>query len=193
MKMFCVLLAIGILLISGTDASYAQFKQDTKRSLFSDVKAFETGDALMVLIVEDMQADNGASTNESRSTKMEAGANVGTSSSSTNIDAGLGTGNSHKATGSNSRSEKIRSRLSARVVSVEANGNLKIEGKRSAKIDGEVQTITIQGVVRPVDIRPDNTVYSYNILDLSLEITGDGNITKTQEPGLITKFLRMLF
>lgn len=193
MKRICVIITIGILFILGTDASYAQFKQDTKRSLFSDVKAFEIGDALMVLIVEDMQADNGASAAESRSTELGVSASGGTSSKSTTVSAGVGSTNDFNGKGANSRTEKIRTRLSARVVAVEANGNLKIEGKRSATIDGEVQTVTIQGIVRPVDIKSDNTIYSYNVLDLSLVIKGEGNISKTREPGLFTKFIRLLF
>jgi len=70
---------------------------------------------------------------------------------------------------------------------------LKIEGKRTTKVNGETQTIIIQGVVRPVDVSPNNSIYSYNILDLTLFIEGDGSVSKTTEPGLITKFLRLLF
>ncbi|MFW5663365.1 MAG: flagellar basal body L-ring protein FlgH, partial [Bacteroidota bacterium] len=95
--------------------------------------------------------------------------------------------------GSTSRNENIRSTLSARVIGVEDNGNLEIEGKRTTKVNNETQTIIIRGVVRPVDVRPDNSVYSYNILDLTLMIEGDGIVSEVQEPGLITKFLRLLF
>ena len=76
---------------------------------------------------------------------------------------------------------------------MEDNGNLIIEGKRTTKVNGETQYVTIKGVVRPVDVRPDNSVYSYSILDLTLLIDGDGSVSEYQEPGLITKFLRMLF
>ena len=105
----------------------------------------------------------------------------------------LGTGTQHDASGKTSRSEKIRARLSARVLEVVDNGNLKIEGKRTTKVNGETQTIIIQGVIRPVDVRPDNSIYSYNILDLSLTIDGEGTVSEIQEPGLLTKFFRILF
>ena len=83
--------------------------------------------------------------------------------------------------------------LPLRVIDLEENGNLIIEGKRTTKVNGETQYVTIKGVVRPVDVRPDNSVYSYSILDLTLLIDGDGSVSEYQEPGLITKFLRMLF
>lgn len=173
----------------------AQFKpqEQSLRSLFSDVKAFQVDDAIMVYIVEDTQADNNASTEERKSTELSGGMGLSTGTSNTNISGNLGTGNNFRGSGRTTRNEKIRSRLSARVVEVQPNGNLLIEGKRTTKVNGETQTITIRGIVRPVDVNSDNSVYSYNIMDLTLLIEGDGTISKTQEPGLITRFLRILF
>lgn len=188
------IIAVGMLLLIGMDAIYAQFVQNSSRSLFSDVKAFKVGDAIMVLIMEDTQADNGATTNQNRSTDLSGSATAsGGSSSSPLGSVGINTGNNFKAQGNTGRTESIRSRLSARVTEVEQNGNLKIEGKRTTQVNGETQTIVIRGVVRPVDVTPGNSIYSYNILDLTLLIEGKGSVTETQEPGLITKFLKILF
>jgi flagellar L-ring protein FlgH len=187
-----IILSILILLLSGVSAQ-AQFKQESSRSLFSDVKAFQEGDALMVLIMEETQAQNSASTAESRDTDIGGGLKAGSGSSGVDVNAGIGTSNDFKASGTNTRSETIKSRLSVRVISVESNGNLSIEGRRTTQIDGETQTIVIKGIIRTVDIRPDNSIYSYSILDLTLIIEGEGNIKEIQEPGLITKFLRFLF
>lgn len=175
----------------------AQFKsqEQSLRSLFSDVKAFQVDDAIMVYIVEDTQADNNATTSEDKSIELggKIGLSTGTSGSNVNINGSIGTNNNFRGSGRTTRNEKIRSRLSARVVQVQPNGNLLIEGKRTTKVNGETQTITIRGIVRPVDVNSDNSVYSYNIMDLTLFIEGDGTVSKTQEPGLITKFLRILF
>jgi flagellar L-ring protein precursor FlgH len=179
--------------IFGIQPAAAQFIQNSSRSLFSDVKAFQAGDAIMVLIVEDTQADNEASIASERGTELSLGLDARAGSSGTSVDGGLETGNNFSGRGRTSRSESIRSRLSARVVEVVDNGNLSIEGTRTTKINGETQTIEIKGIVRPVDVLPNNSVYSYNILDLTLKIEGDGSVTETQEPGLITKFLRLLF
>jgi len=172
----------------------AQFIQNSSRSLFSDVKAFKVSDAIMVLIMEDTQANNSASTSDSRSTDLKGTLSAGSGSKSFDGSIGAGTANTFKGSGANERTETIRSKLSARVVQVDnQSGNLVIEGKRTTKVNGETQTIIIKGIVRPVDVLPDNSVYSYNILDLTLLIDGDGNITKVQEPGLFTKFFRLLF
>lgn len=186
-------ISLYILFFMATIAVQAQFQQNTARSLFSDVKAYRQGDAITILITESVDANHSSNQQEERSTGIGGSANAGAAGGSVGGSADLGTKNSFSGRGSTARSESIKSKLSARIVEVDSNGNLSIEGKRTTKINGEQQTITIKGYIRPVDILPNNAVYSYNILDLSLIIEGDGNISKTNEPGLITKFLRMLF
>lgn len=170
-----------------------QFIQNNSRSLFSDVKAFKVGDAVTVLIMEETQADNTAATKDSRSTDVGGSISGNLNRNTFNTGGDLSTSTAFSGSGQTSRRENIRSRISARVTKIDEAGNLFIEGKRTTKINGEKQTITISGTVRPVDILPNNSVYSYNILDLTLIIEGDGSVSKIQEPGLITKFLRILF
>ena len=157
------------------------------------MKAIQEGDALTILIIEDTEANNGATTETSRSSELSAGLKGSGGSKSTEISGGISSGNTFSGKGSTTRSEKIRSKLSARVTGVDEFGNLQIEGTRTTKVNGENQKISIKGSVRPVDVMNNNSVYSYNILDLTLLIDGDGTVSKIQEPGLITKFLRILF
>lgn len=192
MKKMMLIFAV-LFLICIVDAN-SQFIQNSSRSLFSDVKAFQAGDAIMVLIVEDMQANNSAVTENGRSSSLSGGFGASTGSGTgTNVSGNLGTGTDFKGQGQTTRKESIKSKLSARVVEIVDNGNLRIEGTRTTKVNGETQTIIIRGIVRPVDVRSDNSVYSYSILDLTLFIEGDGSVSEIQEPGLLTKFFRLLF
>ena len=188
-----ILFAVIFILLISPKNGVAQFVQNNSRSLFSDVKAFRAGDALMILIMEETQANNGATTKDSRSSELSGGLEAGAGGSSFGADVTLGTGNKFNGEGQTTRQEKIKSRLTAKVTAVDSTGNLQIEGKRTTKINGETQTIILKGIVRQVDISPDNSVYSYNIMDLSLTIDGLGTVTDAQEPGFITKFLRFLF
>ncbi|HPD32947.1 MAG TPA: flagellar basal body L-ring protein FlgH [Bacteroidota bacterium] len=175
----------------------SQFMENASRSLFSDIKANKVGDAVVVLIIEETQADNTATTSNGRSTTLsgQASGQVGNTTTSTGGSAqgSLGAGTNFKGNGTTTRKETIKSKLSARVMQVDSNGNLRIQATRKTKVNGENQLITLEGWVRPIDISSDNTVPSYNIMDLNLIIEGDGSISKIQEPGLITKFLRILF
>lgn len=183
------LVAAGLLACASAAEAQVNTQQVIRRSLFSDQKAFAAGDAVTIAIVEDVQANNNASTTDSRSTDLGASVDINGSPAG----GGIGTENTFRGQGATTRNERVRSKLSARVVEVDANGNLRIEGKRTTKINGETQTVTISGVVRVADIRSDNSVFSYNIMDLTLFFEGEGSVSTVQEPGLITKFLRMLF
>lgn len=188
------LLLILIIVISGMTKLNAQFIQNSGQSLYSDVKAYKEGDALMIYIVEDFQANNNSEMDNGRNTKLGVNLDLGLNIlGSANANGGVSHDNDFKSGGETSRNERIRTKLSVRVTAVEDNGNLKIEGTRTTKINGETQKIRIQGVVRPVDVHADNSIYSYNILDLTLLIEGEGQISEVHEPGLISKFMRFLF
>ena len=94
----------------GREATFCQFIQNSSRSLFSDVKAFQEGDAITVLIIEDTQADNGASTSEARNNELSGGISAGTSDANFKGELGLNVGNTFRASGQNTRKEKIRSK-----------------------------------------------------------------------------------
>jgi flagellar L-ring protein precursor FlgH len=106
---------------------------------------------------------------------------------------GIGTGNSFKGEGSTSNTGSLRAKISVRVDSVLANGNLVINGKRTIIVNGEEQVITLSGIVRPSDIQADNSVYSYNISDARIAFEGSGIVSHAQGPGWITKLLHWLF
>ncbi len=171
----------------------AQMQTYTQRSLFSDYKASKVGDIVTILIVEQVQAANAANTREGTDTQIGASAQAGLTGTTVQPTATIRTVDELTGIGETNRRETIRARFSAQVIAVDSNGNLKIQGKRTTKINGETQTITITGIVRPADLSADNTVYSTKIANMVLTIEGDGIVSETKEPGLITKFLRILF
>lgn len=188
----CVLITLNI--ANSQQTNQRKFDNVRQRSLISDYKAMGVGDAIKVLIVEETEAGNSTGTTEGRNSGLTAEAGVAVDKS-TNIavNGNIGTGNNFKSNGVNTRKETIRSQLTAKVVGEDERGNLIIEGKRKTKVDGEEQTITLKGLVRSADIRSDNSIYSYNIMDLELSVEGEGNASKMKQPGLFTKFFRLLF
>jgi flagellar L-ring protein precursor FlgH len=171
----------------------SQFLQNASRSLFSDVKANKIGDAVLILIVEETKANNSANTDTKRESKYDGSVGFEAGTSGGTYSGNIGTGNKISGTGETNRNETIKSKLTAKVIEIDEVGNLKIQATRTTKINGEQQTITLEGLIRPVDINSENMVYSYNIMNLTLIIQGDGSLSEVQEPGLITKFLRYLF
>ena len=50
-------------------------------------------------------------------------------------------------------------------------------------INGEKQTIKISGVIRPYDISPENTVYSYQLANLKILYDKDGEDVNSLKKG----------
>ena len=192
-KLLVLFLCFNSAILVSQEYNTRRFENIRQRSLISDFKALGVGDAVRVLIVETTEALNSAGTTEARNSRLNAGVGAGYQQSSVSADASMGTGNNFEGRGSNTRRETIRSQLTARVIDEDERGNYVIEGMRKTKVDGEDQTIILRGVIRAADIRPDNSVFSYNIMDLELSVEGEGNATKMQKPGLFTRFFRMLF
>ena len=178
--------------------STVQFAQNMRRnaqySLFSDNKAAQLGDAVTIVVLESTQASNNSETSAGRASDLgfSAAGAVGTTSTPS-ADISLGTKNDFKGTGSTQTTGSIRTKISAVVDSVLANGNMIIRGSKKITINGEEQTVNIKGVIRQSDINADNSVYSYNISSAEITFEGNGMIDSAQKPGLLTKLFHWLF
>ncbi|AFH50216.1 Flagellar basal body L-ring protein [Ignavibacterium album JCM 16511] len=171
-----------------------EMRKNAAYSLFSDEKAARVGDAITIIVVESSIASNNAETKSGRETNLSfdlSGQLDKTKLPSGSLD--IGSGNDFKGSGSTKTSGVIQTKISATIDSVLANGNLIIRGSKKITINGEEQLISIKGIVRTSDVRADNSVLSYNISDAEITFEGNGIVSDVQSPGLLTKFLRMLF
>jgi flagellar L-ring protein FlgH len=185
----CVLTAGCVITMQAQD-----MRQNYNRSLFADQKANHVGDAVTILVVETSSASNDSKKSASRKSDLSLAASASSGSKSlADATAGIGTGNAFQGTGSTESNGSVRAKISARVDSLFANGDLWISGKRTISINGEDQLINISGIVRPSDIQADNSVYSYNISDAVIVFSGKGMVNDSQEPGWLTKFFHWIF
>jgi len=169
-------------------------RENNNRSLFSDQKANRVGDALTVLVVEASSASSDARTQTSRESNLSL-ASSGKSGSKSLLDVGasIGTGNTFKGAGATESNGSVRAKISARVDSLYSNGDLWISGSRIITINGDEQVIKISGIVRPTDVQPDNSVYSYSIASAVIVFQGKGIVNQNQEPGWLTKVFHWIF
>ena len=163
-------------------------------SLFADQKATKLGDAITIIVVESSLATNNAEKNTGKSSDLGLG--VGGQFSGKDIpkvDFNVGTNNEFNGNGSTRTTGVIQAKISATIDSVLTNGNLVINGSKRLIINGEEQIISIKGIVRATDVRPDNSVLSYNISNAEIAFEGSGLIQDSQSPGWLTKFLHWIF
>jgi len=167
--------------------------ETSKSTLFSDKKASRVGDILQVHIIEKTSATNKATTRSSRD--INAIVNNQLSADRSNVThLGFGGGRNFKGNGQTSRSEKFQATVSAMVVEVLPNGQLKIEGQRQMKINDAMQYVQVAGTVRPEDINYDNSIISSKMANARIVYDGNGSLDKVQRTGgIFGKGLEMLW
>ncbi|MDR3038040.1 MAG: flagellar basal body L-ring protein FlgH [Candidatus Adiutrix sp.] len=178
---------------------------DDSLNIFADAKARRVGDIITINIVENSRASKNATTSTGRQNSIQANTDallgyenptnvplIGGIFSSLNyqpnIGVDVGYNSSFSGSGTTNRTENMNARLSARVIQVLPNGNLVIRGSQEILVNNERQYITVQGVVRPNDISADNTVLSTYIADARIDYSGQGDISRKQREGWLSRF-----
>ncbi len=155
---------------------------------FRDPRASRKGDLLTVHIGIDDRATLNSTSNRSR--KSSADGKVGLNldwmqtpkadlSGTANVDSNT----SSAGQGTTARSERIDLSVAAMVTRVMPNGSLLIEGSQEVEVNFEQRVLHVSGLVRPVDISPDNSISYEKIAEARISYGGEGRISEVQQPG----------
>jgi len=155
-------------------------------NLPSDDKARNVNDSIIINVVEQTTAEGDTSVKSARTF---------TASSSISALGGLVKANNGlqnifspqssqalNGAAQTSSDSSFSTSLAAQVVSVLANGYLVIEAVRHMDMNNQRQTLLVHGVVRPSDIAVDNSVYSYQIFNLEVQLIGKGVLSDGVRP-----------
>ena len=189
-------LLIRLILIAFLNAFNTVNANEVKqRSIYTDIKANGVGDLITVYIVEDSRASNKAKTvtEKKTSAKTEGTAGMGPLDF---IPLWGASGSDELKFDGKGQTEKIgmlRAKMTVTVIAVKENGDLIIEGNRVVTINNEKETLFLSGIVRPRDVRDDNTIYSYQIANAQISSKSKGTITNGQRPGFITRLINWIF
>ncbi len=141
-----------------------------------DVRAGEVNDIVTIVVNEAASAVVSGTSNSSRKSSANAsvtGAYGITTPKLTNL-LGLTNDTQLAGTGTTSRNLTLSTTISARVVEVQSNGNLVIDGIKDIGVNSDKQTITVHGVVRPSDLSSANMVNSAQVANLQVKVAGKG-------------------
>jgi flagellar L-ring protein precursor FlgH len=185
--------------IPAPQVSYANGSiwQASSVSPVDDFKARKLGDIVTVVIVEEASASKQASTGTKREAGMSASIpnfmGIETTALADKLDLNslikANTSSNFDGSGTTTRKDVLNATISARVTDVLANGDLRIEGSRSVRVNNEEQIIILQGTVRPKDINHDNMISSSQIADARITYSGNGIINDRQQPGWLFNFI----
>ena len=166
-------------------------------SWFEDLRARRVGDLLTVRLVERTQADKAAKTSAKKETTQDIDNPTLLGMKPAFGSPGMGTGDLSFSTHSkhdfsgesaSSQSNKLSGDITVTVVQVLGNGNLMVRGEKRLGINQGNEYVRLAGIVRPWDIRPDNSVESTKIADPTITYVGDGAPADANAMGWLARF-----
>ena len=160
--------------------------------MIGDKRAHSVGDILTIIVQENTSTTKDNTTKTSKTSGVDA--SVSTFFYSPAASGLLTKGGTMPALKFNSKndfngggqinnSEKIVAKIAVRIVDKLPNRNLVIEGTRRSAFGGETQDAVLRGIVRPDDIAPNNTIFSYNVADATITFVSKGSLTSSQKKG----------
>jgi flagellar L-ring protein FlgH len=168
--------------------------RDSSALLFAQRKATQIGDLVTVVIVEDASASNKSQLQLTKENKTDlSGEGSGKLSFLPIFGGTLDYKKDQQGKGQTTLSGQMSARVTAEVIEILPDGNYLIEGSRSVKINDDLDRITVRGVVRPEDIRADNSVLSTYLAQAQIAYVGSGPGKNAARQGLISRILDLLF
>ncbi len=179
MKRFFVFITVLciVFLTANSTSLWNKSSNDKFKSLYSDNKAYKVGDILTILIYESVSLTQDDATSDKKKGLITSTVSLVKSISNIDLSKFIPLGGSEDTSPQNKTANTAKSNITAKVAAiitdVDDNGNLVVEGKREVKMGQDRREMIIQGMVRPSDVTPDNTIDSYKIANAKLWYNGD--------------------
>ena len=90
--------------------------------------------------------------------------------------------------GASKQSNALDGAISVTVAKRFNNGNLLVRGQKWIAINSGKEFVRVQGIVRPSDIAPDNSVVSWKVADAYISYGGQGTVANASKPGWLFRF-----
>lgn len=143
-----------------------------------DFRANQVDDLLTIVVAEQASAVTSGTTKTQRASSTKAG--ISAAGGLTRVAGPLanlaGVSGDHQIAGqgTTSRETALSTTLTARVTHVLPGGALVVAASKDIHINSERQTITVRGVVRPIDLDSANRVLSDRLGHLEIRVNGKG-------------------
>jgi len=166
--------------------------------LFMDLRARAVGDILTIMLVERTNASKESSTSTARGSSVDTGFPViagrpVTSGGTPILNTEMSSDTTFDGQADSSQSNRLDGSITVTVAERLPNGNLLVRGEKLITINQGEEFIRLEGIIRPVDIGPANTVPSTKVADAAISYSGRGTLQATNRPGWLTRFFNSPF
>lgn len=177
---------------TATPTAGAIYREGPGLRLYTDRKAREVGDIVTVTLSERTQANARATTQVTKaSTNTMSGTVFGapvTVGGQDVLDNSLANSRDFQGDGNSTQSNQVSGTVTAQVVQKLPNGNLVIQATKELFLNQGNELVQIQGIIRPADIGPDNTVLSTRVADARIVYGGRGPMARSNAMGWLDRF-----
>ncbi|PAL22099.1 flagellar basal body L-ring protein FlgH [Sphingopyxis sp. GW247-27LB] len=162
-------------------------------ALTSGGRAGRVGDIVTIQLVERTIAS------KSNAAGTQRGGSLGLTPPSTGplslfspSDIGMGGSNEFKGKGEASQSNQLAGEISVTIAEVYPNGTMLVKGEKLLTLNRGDERVQISGLIRAIDIGPDNRVASTRVADANIRYVGKGEIARASRQGWLQRFFSVI-
>lgn len=169
----------------------------SNRFFFEDIRARRVGDVINVILDENTDASKTASTSANKGTTIGIpsptlfGGTV-TGRGRDLLSNDVSANSDFAGSADSSQSNQLSGSIAVIVDDVLSNGNLRIRGEKRLTLNQGSEVVRVSGLIRPVDITPNNTVLSNQIADANITYGGSGLLADANRAGWLTRIFTSL-
>ena len=161
--------------------------------LFENPIARHVGDVVTIVLNEATNAQKSATTKTQKSTNdtlpgMSLFGSPVTIHGASVLSGTLNDASKFDGEGNSAQSNSLTGYITTTVARVLPNGNLYIKGEKKIWINQGQENVVLSGVIRPVDLAPDNTISSSRVANARITYGGKGAINDANTAGWLSRF-----
>jgi flagellar L-ring protein FlgH len=162
-------------------------------ALFENPIARHVGDIVTIVLSETTNAQKSATTTTQKSTSdtlpgMSLFGSPVTIHGAQVLSGTVNDASKFDGEGTSAQSNSLTGNITATIAKVLPNGNLYIKGEKKIWINQGQESVLLSGVIRPIDVAPDNTVPSSRVASARISYGGKGAIADANAAGWLSRF-----
>jgi flagellar L-ring protein FlgH len=162
-------------------------------ALFENATAHRVGDIVTIRLVESTNASKSSSTTTKKATTLDLpgptlfGRPV-TAGGIPILDTSLDHDSGFDGQGDSKQSNQLTGDITVAVVKRLPNGNMLVRGQKWIGINQGREFIRIQGVIRAIDVQPDNSIVSTKVANASISYGAKGALADANKQSWLARF-----
>ena len=171
------------------------YQHGMRVGLFDDTTAKYVGDVLTIVLIENTNASATSNTNSSKDNKVDlpgptlAGQKV-TKEGVEILQNKFSGEREFSGQGTSAMNSSFNGKISVTVANVLPNRNLVVRGEKMMMLNQSDEYVRFIGIVRPQDIKQDNSIDSTRVANVHMAYGGQGDLSAANKMGALGRFFQ---